>query len=38
MFPIYGRINSGYTRGGRQIIERFSVGLFIPMHFVVTDY
>ena len=33
MFPIDGRIGNGYTLGGRQFIERFSVGLFVPMHF-----
>ena len=27
-----GRKN-GYTLGGRQFIERFKVGLFVPMHF-----
>ena len=27
-----GRRN-GYTLGGRQFIERFKVGLFVPMHF-----
>ena len=32
-FPIDGRIGNGYTLGGRQFIERFKVGLFIPMHF-----
>ena len=24
---------NGYTLGGRQFIERFKVGLFVPMHF-----
>ncbi|MCR5361785.1 MAG: MBL fold metallo-hydrolase [Bacteroidales bacterium] len=33
MIPIDGRIGNGYTLGGRQFIERFSVGLFVPMHF-----
>ena len=33
MFPIDGRIGNGYTLGGRQFIERFKVGLFVPMHF-----
>ncbi len=33
MFPIDGRIGNGYTRGGRQFIERFKIGLFVPMHF-----
>jgi len=27
-----GRKN-GYTLGGQQFIERFKVGLFVPMHF-----
>lgn len=34
MFPIDGRIGNGYTLGGRQFIERFKVGLFVPMHFI----
>ena len=38
MFPIDGRIGNGYTRGGRQFIERFNVGMFVPMHFVVSGY
>ncbi len=33
MFPIDGRIGNGYTLGARQFIERFRVGLFVPMHF-----
>ena len=33
MFPIDERIGNGYTLGGRQFIERFKVGLFVPMHF-----
>lgn len=38
MFPVDGRIGNGYTRGGRQLIERFDIGLFIPMHFVVSGF
>lgn len=38
MFPIDGRIGNGYTRGGRQFIERFKVGMFVPMHFVTSGY
>ncbi len=34
MFPVDSRIGNGYTRGGRQFIEKFHVGLFVPMHFV----
>ena len=34
MFPVDGRIGNGYTLGGRQFLERFRVGMFIPMHFV----
>ena len=34
MFPVDGRIGNGYTLGGRQFIDRFKVGLFVPMHFV----
>ena len=33
MFPIDGRVGNGYTLGGRQFIDRFKVGLFVPMHF-----
>ena len=33
MFPIDGRVGNGYALGGRQFIERFKVGLFVPMHF-----
>ena len=32
-----GRKN-GYTLGGRQFIERFQVGLFVPMHFVASGF
>ena len=38
MFPIDGRIGNGYTRGGRQFIDQFNVGLFVPMHFVASGY
>ena len=38
MFPIDGRIGNGYTRGGRQFIEHFKVGMFVPMHFVVSGF
>lgn len=38
MYPIDGRIGNGYTRGGRQFIDRFKVGLFVPMHFVASGY
>ena len=38
MFPVDGRIGNGYTRGGRQFIERFSTLLFVPMHFVASGY
>ncbi len=37
-FPVDGRIGNGYTLGGRQFIERFSVGLFVPMHFVASGF
>ena len=33
MFPVDGRVGNGYTLGGRQFIDRFQVGLFVPMHF-----
>ena len=38
MFPVDGRIGNGYTLGGRQLIERFKVGLFVPMHFVASGF
>ena len=38
MFPIDGRIGNGYTRGGRQFIERFGVDIFAPMHFVASGF
>ncbi|WP_294589064.1 MBL fold metallo-hydrolase [uncultured Phocaeicola sp.] len=38
MFPIDGRIGNGYTRGGRQFIERFQTGLFVPMHFTASGF
>ena len=38
MFPIDGRVGNGYTLGGRQFIERFNVGMFVPMHFVASGF
>ena len=38
MFPVDGRIGNGYTLGGRQFIERFQIGLFVPMHFVASGF
>lgn len=38
MFPIDGRIGNGYTKGARQFLQRFSVGLFVPMHFVASGF
>lgn len=38
MFPVDGRIGNGYTLGARQFIERFEVGLFVPMHFVASGF
>lgn len=38
MFPIDGRIGNGYTRGARQFIDRFRVGLLVPMHFVASGF
>ena len=38
MFPVDGRIGNGYTLGGRQFIERFDVGLFVPMHFAASGF
>lgn len=37
-FPVDGRIGNGYTRGARQFIDRFQVGLFVPMHFVASGF
>ncbi len=38
MFPVDGRIGNGYTRGARQFIDRFQVGLLVPMHFVASGF
>lgn len=38
MFPVDGRIGNGYTRGGRQFIDRFTTRWFAPMHFVASGY
>lgn len=38
MFPVDARIGNGYTLGGRQFIERFKVGLFVPIHFVASGF
>lgn len=38
MFPVDGRIGNGYTLGGRQFIDRFEVGMFVPMHFVASGF
>lgn len=38
MFPVDGRIGNGYTLGARQFIEKFEVGLFVPMHFVMSGF
>ena len=38
MFPIDGRIGNGYTLGGRQFIDRFKVGMFVPMHFEASGF
>ena len=38
MFPVDGRVGNGYTLGARQFIERFNVGLLVPMHFVVSGF
>ena len=36
--PIAHEKQNGYTLGGRQFIERFKVGLFVPMHFVASGF
>ena len=38
MFPVDGRIGNGYTRGARQFIDMFRVGLLVPMHFVASGF
>ena len=38
MFPIDGRIGNGYTRGARQFLDIFRIGLFVPMHFVASGF
>lgn len=38
MFPVDGRIGNGYTRGARQFLDMFRVGLFVPMHFVASGF
>lgn len=38
MFPVDGRIGNGYTRGGRQFIQNFKVGFFVPMHFAASGF
>ena len=38
MFPVDGRVGNGYTLGARQFIERFNVGMFVPMHFVMSGF
>ena len=38
MFPVDGRIGNGYTRGARQFLDVFQVGLFVPMHFVASGF
>ena len=38
MFPVDGRIGNGYTLGARQFIKRFQVGMFVPMHFVLSGF
>lgn len=38
MFPIDGRIGNGYTLGARQFIDRFKVGMLVPMHFVISGF
>ena len=38
LFPVDGRIGNGYTRGARQFIDQFQIGLFVPMHFVASGF
>lgn len=38
MFPIDSRVGNGYTLGARQFIDRFKVGMFVPMHFTAGGY
>ena len=37
-FPVDGRTGNNYTRGARQFIGRFNVGLFVPMHFTTSGF
>ena len=38
MFPVDGRIGNGYTLGARQFIDRFKVGMLVPMHFTMSGF
>lgn len=38
MFPVDGRVGNGYTKGARQFISTFNVGLFVPMHFAASGF
>lgn len=33
MFPVDSRIGTDYMRGARQFVDKFRIGLFVPMHF-----
>lgn len=37
-FPVDGRTGNNYTKGARQFIGRFNVGLFVPMHFTASGF
>ena len=37
-FPVDGRTGNNYTKGARQFIGRFNVGLFVPMHFTTSGF
>lgn len=36
--PVDGRIGNGYTLSARQFIEKFGVGLLVPMHFTASGF
>lgn len=38
MFPVDGRVGNGYTLGARQFIDRFTVGMLVPMHFLASGF
>lgn len=37
LFPVDARIGSGYYDGAKIFLEKFDVGVFVPMHFVLAE-